>query len=84
MYVWEMVSCRLQTDGWELRHTSTSDVCGPNYIVHLKRSGLSFDVSGPTLTEAYAAAAKRARESLGSRFISRGIQLSRFNALAQA
>ena len=64
MYVWELVSCRLRGDGWDVWHTSESDASadGPLYTVRLRRPGQAHEVSGPTLTEAYAAAARRARE----------------------
>jgi hypothetical protein len=62
MYVWELVSCRLRVDGWQVWHTTRNDAYGPTYTVHLQRPGIAYDVSGPTLTEAYAAAARRVRE----------------------
>ena len=64
MYVWELVSCRLRVDGWHVWHTTRNDNYGPIYTVHLQRAGATCDVSGPTLTEAYAAAAKQARQIL--------------------
>jgi hypothetical protein len=64
MYVWELVSCRLRVDGWHVWHTTRNDNYGPIYTVHLQRSGMACEVSGPTLTEAYAAAAKQARNVL--------------------
>jgi len=84
MFVWELVSCRLRIDGWDLWHTSSPDACGPNYIVHLRRPGLALEVSGPTLTEAYATAARCSREVLGSFNASPGTILSRSLALSQA
>jgi hypothetical protein len=66
MYVWELVSYRLRVDGWDVWHTTRQDSIGPIYTVHIRRPELTCDVSGPTLTEAYASAAKRAREHLGS------------------
>lgn len=62
MYVWELVSCRLRVDGWQVWHTTRNDAYGPTYTVHLQRPGVAYDVSGPTLTEAYAAAARRVRD----------------------
>jgi hypothetical protein len=62
MFVWEMVSCRLRMEGWELWHTTRPDTQGLIYVVHLHRPGVRCEVSGPTLTETYAAAARRARE----------------------
>jgi hypothetical protein len=69
MYVWELVSCRLRADGWDVWHSTRHDPYGPTYTVFLHRPGLSYEVSGPTLTEAYAAAARRVRESSGTAFI---------------
>jgi hypothetical protein len=62
MFVWELVSCRLRDEGWNVWHTTSQDSYGPIYRVHLERHELGFEVSGPTLTEAYAAAARRARQ----------------------
>jgi hypothetical protein len=68
MFVWEMVSCRLRLEGWEVWHTTRPDTQGRTYVVHLHRPGVRCEVSEPTLTEAYAAAARRAREACpGSR-----------------
>ncbi len=64
MYVWELVSCRLRAGGWNVWHSTSHDSCGPNYRVHLERLGSECAVSGPTLTEAYAAAARRARQDV--------------------
>ena len=66
MYVWELVSCRLRLDGWDVWHSSRHDARGPLYTVHLRRSGQSHEAAGPTLTEAYAAAARRARDEQGA------------------
>jgi hypothetical protein len=63
MFVWEMVSCRLRAQGWSVWHTTTHDAYGPIYRVHLERPETGWTVTGPTLTEAYAAAARRAREN---------------------
>lgn len=62
MYVWELVSCRLRVDGWQVWHSTRNDAYGPTFTVHLQRPGITHDVSGPTLTEAYAAAARRVRD----------------------
>src|SRR5215204_1906168 len=62
MFVWELVSCRLRVDGWHVWHSTRHDAYGPTYTVHLQRPGLVYEVSGPTLTDAYAAAARRVRE----------------------
>jgi hypothetical protein len=63
MYVWELVSDRLRVEGWDVWHSSRHDSYGPIYTVHLRRPGQSYEATGPTLTEAYAAAARRAREA---------------------
>ena len=65
MFVWEMVSCRLRGEGWEVWHTTRHDVQGPTHVVHLHRLGATCEVSGPTLTDAYAAASRRASELRG-------------------
>jgi len=61
MFVWELVCCRLRMEGWHVWHTTRYDAYGPTYTIHLQRPGLSHEVSGPTLTEAYAAASRRVR-----------------------
>jgi hypothetical protein len=78
MYVWEMVAYRLRMDGWEVWHTTRPDPHGPSYLVHLHRPGITCEVSGPTLTEAYAAASRRAREQwAGSRSLPAGPHFGR-------
>ena len=64
MYVWELVSCRLRENGWDVWHSTNSLDAGDGllYQVHLRRPGFSLVLSGPTLTEAYAEAARRARD----------------------
>lgn len=66
MYVWELVSCRLRGNGWDVWHSTDPQGAedGPTFHVHLRRPGFSCVVSGPTLTEAYAEAARRARAVL--------------------
>lgn len=68
MYVWEIVSFRLAGDGWEVWHSADPSGAGDgaSYRVHLRRPGASIVVSGLTLTEAYAAAARRAREHVAA------------------
>jgi hypothetical protein len=65
MYLWELVSCRLRGDGWEVWHTTEPATAsdGPTYRVHAVRRGVDYTVTGPTLTEAYATAARRARRA---------------------
>ena len=72
MYVWELVSCRLRVDGWNVWHTTRHDAYGATYTVHLHRPGTAYEVSGPTLTEAYAAAARKVREPIGTAKVGAG------------
>ena len=67
MYVWELVSCRLRVEGWHIWHSSREDAYGSTYTVHMQRPGMACDVCAPTLTEAYAAAARRARDLIAPR-----------------
>ena len=62
MYVWELVSGRLRADGWDVWHSMRDEAHGPIYTVHLRRGGASCEAAGPTLTDAYAASARKARE----------------------
>ena len=62
MYVWELLAHRLRNEGWSIWHTRCRDACGETHIVHLHRPGLEWQACGPTLTEAFAEAARRARE----------------------
>jgi hypothetical protein len=62
MYVWELIAHRLRTDGWQIWHRWEA---GERYVVHLHRPGIAGRVEGPTLTEAFAAAARTARELSG-------------------
>jgi hypothetical protein len=64
MYVWELVSCRLRADGWDVWHSTKQENDCATYTVHLRRPGTACEVSGPTLTEAYAAAARQVRDPL--------------------
>jgi hypothetical protein len=68
MYVWELVSSRLRGDGWSVWHTTEASPDGeePIFHVHVHRRGRSHSVSGPTLTEAYAVAARHVREQPAS------------------
>lgn len=61
MYVWEMIACRLRGEGWSVWHALMDDEEGGSYLVHFHRPGYSGKASGPTLTDAYAEAARRAR-----------------------
>jgi hypothetical protein len=60
MYVWEMIVCRLQGEGWSVWHTTDPRDDDGSYTVHLHRPGMCEQATGPTLTEAYAEAARRA------------------------
>jgi hypothetical protein len=63
MYVWEMIACRLRGEGWSAWHVASQVADDCAYTVHFHRPGVAGNASGPTLTEAYAAAARRAHES---------------------
>jgi hypothetical protein len=65
MYVWELLAHRLRTEGWSIWHSRCRDACGETHIVHLYRPGVEWQACGPTLTEAFAEAARRARERVG-------------------
>jgi hypothetical protein len=82
MYVWEVVSCRLRLDGWGVWHTSRTDSCGSTFTVHVERPGIAYEANGPTLTEAYAVAARRAREFFGTAHASAGPHFARSAASA--
>ena len=62
MYLWELVSCRLRVEGWQVRHRLATEGECPSYVVTLRRPGWSCEAAGLTLTDAYAAAARRAHE----------------------
>jgi hypothetical protein len=63
MFVWEMIACRLRGEGWSLWHARSQDDDDWTYTVHFQRPGFAGEASGPTLTEAYAEAARRANAS---------------------
>lgn len=63
MYVWEMIACRLRGEGWSVWHASSQAADGWTYLVHFHRPGIAGRASGPTLTEAYAEAARQAHSS---------------------
>jgi hypothetical protein len=62
MFVWELVSSRLRGQGWNVWHMRSHDASGPVYRVHLERPGRQCMGIAPTLTEAYAAAARQVRD----------------------
>jgi hypothetical protein len=67
MYIWELVAHRLRVEGWTVWHQRSRDAGGDwTYVVHLQRPGASWRASGPTLTEAFAEAARRAHEPKGA------------------
>jgi hypothetical protein len=65
MYLWELLAHRLRTEGWNIWHSQCRDACGQTHIVHLYRPGVEWQTYGPTLTEAFAEAARRARDLSG-------------------
>jgi hypothetical protein len=65
MFVWQLVSNRLRGQGWNVWHMRSEAASGPVYGVHLERLGNECIASAPTLTEAYAAAARQARDKNG-------------------
>lgn len=67
MYLWELIAYRLRVDGWSVWHRRGRDADGDGtYVVQLQRPGQTCRASGPTLTEAFAEAARRAREAKGA------------------
>src|SRR5690242_10227423 len=66
MYVWEMIACRLRGEGWSVWHATMDGEDGVMYLVHFHRPGFSGKASGITLTDAYAEAARRARDCQGA------------------
>jgi len=64
MFVWEMIASRLRDEGWSVWHTLTQD--NEDYAVYFQHRGFAGKATGPTLTDAYAAASRRARAMRGS------------------
>ena len=62
MYVCELVAHRLRHDGWTVWHKRTQSPSGEQYVVHLYRPGVIRQATAPTLTEAFAEAARCARD----------------------
>jgi hypothetical protein len=62
MFVWELVAQRLRGDGWHVTHRTARGAEGLTYVVQLQRRGSACRATGPTLTEAFAEAARRARQ----------------------
>jgi hypothetical protein len=63
MYIWELIAHRLRCEGWNVWHRLERASAEPTYTVIIHRPGLEWRASGPTLTEAFGSAAKRARAS---------------------
>jgi hypothetical protein len=61
MYIWELIAHRLRCEGWSVWHRQERVSAEPSYTVIIHRPGLEWRASGPTLTEAFSAAARRAR-----------------------
>jgi hypothetical protein len=61
MYVWELVAYRLRSQGWDIWHAEARAGDETEFVVHFRRPGVSGRVDGPTLTEAYAEAARQVR-----------------------
>src|SRR5689334_14148 len=61
MYVWELIAQRLRSDGWSVWHRTHKVEAEPTYTVIIHRPGAEWRANGPTLTEAFAAAARKAR-----------------------
>lgn len=61
MYVWELIAQRLRSDGWSVWHRTQRVEAEPTYTVIIHRPGAEWRANGPTLTEAFAAAARKAR-----------------------
>jgi hypothetical protein len=59
MFVWEMIACRLRAEGWSVRHAAAHN--NDEFTVYFQRPGFADEASGPTLTDAYAEAARVAR-----------------------
>jgi hypothetical protein len=61
MYVWELIAQRLRSDGWSVWHRTHKVEAEPTFTVIIHRPGAEWRANGPTLTEAFAAAARKAR-----------------------
>ena len=62
MFVWELIAHRLRAEGWSVWHQHQPGSGNDDFVVLAQRPGLSLRTHGPTLTEAFAEAARRARE----------------------
>lgn len=74
MFLWELLAQRLRRDGWLVGHRaeSTTDSKERTYVVILHRAGAAWRASGPTLTDAFVEATRRARLGPGCPELSRG------------
>jgi hypothetical protein len=61
MFVWELIADRLRNEGWQVWHRTERVAQEPTYTVVIHRPGIEWRASGPTLTEAFAEAARGAR-----------------------
>jgi hypothetical protein len=60
MFVWELIADRLRCEGWSVWHWWEQAAAEPSYTVVIHRPGAEWRATGPTLTEALGAAARRA------------------------
>ncbi|MBX6315097.1 MAG: hypothetical protein IRY99_19640 [Isosphaeraceae bacterium] len=65
MHIWELIAHRLRMEGWDIWHQKGRDASGLMYFVHLQRPGGRITAEGPSLTEAFLDAARRARDHHG-------------------
>jgi len=61
MFVFEIIANRLRAEGWEVQDREARGGRHARYEVILKREGIACRVSGPTLLDAFAQAARLAR-----------------------
>ncbi len=66
MFIWELLAQRLRGAGWDVWHRRERSAEGPTFVVHIHRPGAAWKASGPTLTEAFAAAMRQARQQQGT------------------
>ncbi len=68
MFLWEMLAHRLRRDGWLVWHRTEASrgSSEPNYTVFLHRAGSAWRADGPTLTDAFVEATRKARQHPGS------------------
>jgi hypothetical protein len=66
MFLWELIADRLRCEGWSVWHREDRATAEPSYTVTIHRADVAWRASGPTLTDAFAAAARRARAGSSS------------------